>query len=368
MRTDLFLVLQDLRHDPWRAALSVIVVASVVFAHLAMTALAGTLRSLSRQPDVSRNLVVVEGGVVDPSDATLAPEAVAAARALPPDQVQRVSPVIFRHLRIGERLVQLRAAPREDWQSVHHLSLNSGSWPVDPDEIVVTEGMAAIADLELEDTLSLYGSDFRVTGLTSLAGTPFAVVWLDMTQAERLFGVQRGYQLMLVEAAHGADIDVLRTQLRAAPEIGPYYDVFYEDSWTRRNVGLLNDLGQAAQAFGLLSLLAIVFGMYNATGMLLAERQHTHRVLTALGFAPVALRRQALLQAGLQGLGGYMVGFFALLAFVAGRGSMSQLYVFGWPLQFTLTPSLALTGLLLTLSLSGLGALVAAWPTATPEA
>ena len=104
----------------------------IVFAYLALVSLSKTLEELSSQSNLSRNLIVVEGDMIDPSDARLGAQAVAAARELSPQSISRISPQIFRHLRQADRILQLRAAPLAHWETMHHLQLKEGQWPDQP--------------------------------------------------------------------------------------------------------------------------------------------------------------------------------------------------------------------------------------------
>ena len=114
MATVVFLALRDLAHSRGRAILNSLAIAAVVFTYLLLSALAQTMGDLSQEAIVSHNLVVIEGDIIDPSDATLDPAAVQAATELGPELVNRASPVIYRNLRLDERLVQFRAANLAD--------------------------------------------------------------------------------------------------------------------------------------------------------------------------------------------------------------------------------------------------------------
>ncbi len=185
-----------------------------------LSALAGVLSDLLQEPGASRNLIVIQADTIDPSDSTLGQEAILAARDLQPDLVNRVSPLIFRHMRIGERLVQLRAAPLDDWQGVYHLALVEGAWPSPGSpEVAVGEGAARASSWQIGTPLHIYGSNFKITGIFRSPGINFASVWLSQESALRLFGEQRGYQAMFVQVADAADTEVVRQRLQADPRL-----------------------------------------------------------------------------------------------------------------------------------------------------
>jgi hypothetical protein len=355
----ILLALRDLTHSRSRAILNGLAVAAVVFTYLLLSALAQTLGDLSQEAEISRNLVIIEGDIIDPSDATLDPAAVLAAEELAPDLVSRVSPVIYRNLRLDDRLVQFRAADLDDWTTIHHLSLVQGRWPEGADEIAISDGVVSLGDWGLGSTMTIFGSDFEVSGIVQFEGTAFASVWMNLPQAQALFGPDRGYQLMLVEIAHGADADQARAALQDRPELIGRYQVFFEDNYTRRNTRLLEDIQGTARAVGLIALLAVILGSYNATGLSLLERQRQIGILRAVGFGPGTVRQSLLLQAIVQSLVGFGLGLLAATLLVALQQRSAQLYAFGWPLNLSLTPGIVLIGLVLALGLTGLGVVLA---------
>jgi len=354
-----FLALKDLAHSRGRVILNSLAIAAVVFTYLLLSALAQTLGNLSQEAVVSRNLVIIEGDIIDPSDATLDPAAVQAVAELAPDLVSRVSPVIYRHLRLDERLVQLRAANLADWTTIHHLSLVEGRWPEGPGEVAISDGVLSLGDWGLGSTLTIFGSDFEVSGVVQFEGIAYASIWMDLPVAQSLFGPDRGYQLMLVEMARGADASEARVALQAHPQLADRYEVFFEDNYTRRNTRILEDIQGTARAVGVIALLAVILGSYNATGLSLVERQRQIGILRVVGFRPGAVRQLLLLQALMQSVVGFGLGLLFALAFVVYQQSAAQLYVYGWPLSFSLTLEIVVLGLLLTLGLAGLGAILA---------
>lgn len=353
------LILKELRHDWRRVGLNIIAIATVIFAFLLLFTLGETLGSLTVGADISRNLVVIEGDFVDPSDATLDKSAIQAAEELTPNLVSAVSPMIYRNLRINDKLVQLRAADLVDWPGIHHLSLADGRLPNGPGEVAITSGAASILGGGLDSIVTIFGSEFRVVSLVEHTGTPFASIWLDLDQAEALYGPTRGYQLMLVEVAPGADGDAAKSALEADPRISSQYHVFFEDNYTRRNLQALKDLQGIAQAMSIISLLAIILGTYNATSLQLSEKERQLGILRVIGFEYQTIYRLQLAQTLFQSIFGFVFGLIAMTIFLLARGPSQQLFIFGWPLRFALTLSTVLLGLIFALLFGWLGTLFA---------
>ena len=178
----------DLTHDWARTLFSVAGMAVLVFSYQILGALSATFAEFSTPPAATRNLVVIQSDAIDHHDAILDPAALQAARDLGPDWVERVSPVMFRRVRVGDHLVQLRASPLADLQVLSQLTLVEGHWPAAPDEIAAGEGTARANGWNLGDRLRVYGSDFRISAIFRSPGTLFASIWMPLDAAERLYG------------------------------------------------------------------------------------------------------------------------------------------------------------------------------------
>jgi hypothetical protein len=137
----LWLVIADLWADRARTALSLLTLTLMCMGYLVLAGFAESIRLFGAQDTSRRELVLVESGVLDPMNSQVSEATLNAIRAQAGANAARISPCQFRHMRIDEQIVQLRACPPEDWQTVHHLQLASGSWP-QPAEVAITEGAA----------------------------------------------------------------------------------------------------------------------------------------------------------------------------------------------------------------------------------
>ena len=346
---------QDMRHDWARTLLSVTGLAVLVFSYQILGALSATFAEFSRAPDLTRNLIVIQADLIDPSDAVLDPSALEAARALGPDWVERVSPVMFRRVRLGEHLVQLRASPLSDWQSLFQLVLLEGRWPSGPNEIAAGEGAARANGWTVGSLLSIYGSSFRVSAIYRSPGTLFASLWMPLDAAQRLYGENARFQGMFVQAAAQADLESLRARLQADSRIQDRYTVFFEDSYARRNNQATKDITALAGIASALALGAIVFGTFNATSLSLVERAHEIGCLRAIGFSHLSLRLFLLVRAILQGGLAYALGLGAALVYTALRAA-SPISILGVPLSFQVSPTQAALGLAWMALLAAAGA------------
>ena len=281
----IYFLLKDIRHDWVRTLLTVFGMAMVIFSFFILSAFSQSLADYNQNVTLTRNLIIIQTDIIDPADAVLEESAIQAAELLPSELVSRVSPVIFRHLRINDHMIQLRAARVEDWTSVFHMELLEGQWPKELGEVAVGEGAAEAFGWKRGTQLTIYGSQFRVTAISRLPGSVFASVWMPLETAQKLFGMKHGYQLMFVQAAPGADAEELRTQIQKEPLLAGKYSVFFEDSYSRKNNQILNDIRSLMIIGSNLALLAVTFGTYNSTSLSIIERSREIGILRAVGFS-----------------------------------------------------------------------------------
>jgi ABC-type antimicrobial peptide transport system permease subunit len=349
-------VLKDLRHDWGRSLLGMTGLAVMIFSYQILTSLGNTFADFLNAPGVSRNLVVVQSEFIDPGDAVLEPAALDAARSLGAALVKHVSPLTFRHIRINDHLVQLRAAPPQDWQSVFHLQLLQGNWPTRPDEIIAGEGTARANRWNLGSSVEIYGSPFRISGIFRSPGTAFASLWMPLDQARLLFGPERIYQAMYVQVADQADVEDVSTRLRSNLLIGERYAVFLEDTYTYRNNKFMKDFRSLMLIAGWLALLAVVFGTFSTTNLSLVERAKEIGTLRAIGFSHNTIRGFLLARTLLQGLLAYAIGLAAAWVYVIYQQASARTFILGVPLVFEVSPQQILVGCLWTCALVILGA------------
>jgi ABC-type antimicrobial peptide transport system permease subunit len=352
----LYFLLKDMRHDWARTALTIFGMAIVLFSFFILSAFSQSLSEYNQNAISTRNLIVIQTDMIDPGDAVLEESAIEVAELLPAELMSRVSPVIFRHLRINDQMIQLRAARVEDWQSVFHLELLEGRWPKGLGEVAVGEGAAEAFGWKSGTLLTIYGSQFRVTAVARLPGSVFASVWMPLETAQKLFGMKRGYQLMFVQAAPGADAEEVRTQIQEDPRLAGKYSVFFEDTYSRRNNQILKDIRSLMTIGSNLALLAVTFGTYNSTSLSIIERGREIGILRAVGFSHIALGIFLGLKATLQSWIAFLTGLASAIGYIIFQRAYAQLFIFGFYITFKITWQTILFGFFLTSILAIFGA------------
>ena len=244
----------------------------------------------------------------------------------------------------------------EDWKSVFHLELLEGQWPTDLGEVAVGEGAAEAFGWKSGTLLTIYGSQFRVTAVARLPGSVFASIWMPLETAQKLFGMKRGYQLMYVQVAPGADAEKVRLQIQEDPRLAGKYAVFFEDSYSRKNNQILSDIRSLMAIGSSLALLAVTFGTYNSTSLSIIERSREIGILRAVGFSHTALGNILGVRATLQSWFAFFAGLISAIGYIIYQRAYAQLFVFGFYITFKITWQIIIFGFLLTSILAIFGA------------
>lgn len=295
----------DLSADRARSLLQVAAVAPIVAAFLILVSIAAGLR-VDDLPPADQRLVVLSPNALDPASGRLEPEILDLIEAAGGDAVAAATPMIFRPMRVGDRVLQLRAAPFETWETVHGLTLLAGSWPADGDEVAITEGIAIATGWTVGSGVEIFGTEFAITGLVRAAGTKFASVWMRFDRADDLFEGRSGFQMVTVVPAAGADIGDLGTRLEEA--MAGRYSVYLETDLAAQT-GAREDAADALAAVStLIGIAALAFGGFNLSAITLSERRQDVGIARSIGFGTPALVSLAVVRSALLATGGFAAG------------------------------------------------------------
>jgi putative ABC transport system permease protein len=346
---------RDLTADWRRGLLTVLAIAPIATAFLIVMGISTGLRGpeipLSRQ-----NVLVVSANALDTASGRLDPAVLDLARATAGEDAASVGPMIFRPIKAGDTIVQLRAAPLADWTEVHGLALLNGRLPAPgADEMAVTEGIAAATGWAPGDRVEIFGTEFAVTGSLRAPGTKFASVWMDFDRADRLFEGAAGYQIVAVRPAPGTDPVELRNRLAAAapPAVAVYFESAIENEQAARSA----TAGRLSQVAAGIAVAALAFAAFNLTALTLAERRRDLGIARALGFAPGALSTAVVVRSVLLAAAGYALGAAAAAAITVARPEVS---VRSFVVDVSPTAASWITGAVLAIGVSAAGAWVPA--------
>ncbi len=173
-----YFTFRDLLHDRWRSLLTILSLAVVVVGYLLLASLAQAMVILSRQAKVTNNLLILAADTIDPMDSSIDEDVLQIAREIAPGQIRLAFPILFRHLTIDGKLMQVRSVALEEMSTSVGLTLVQGDWPDSIRQVVVSEGAAELASWKIGSTVNIYGTDFQVTGLVRTEENAFGSVWM----------------------------------------------------------------------------------------------------------------------------------------------------------------------------------------------
>jgi ABC-type lipoprotein release transport system permease subunit len=349
-------LVKDILHDWGRSLLTVMTLAAIVAAYLILTACSQGYWYYGRgESSQFANLMVLESTALDPMDSSLGSDVLQAAQSIKNPQVQRISPMIFRHMNIDQRLMQVRAAPVEDMPTVYQLALSQGSWPMKDDELVVSEGVIQITNWTLGNVVKIYGSEFHLIGIVEASGSKSASMWMSLQAGEKLFGIGRGYQIIFIQLKPGSNPEevslAMEARFKALGRYGVYLENQVSERYNQTTLGIrrLNLLELA------IALLAATFGTFSATSLTLLERFREIAILRCIGFVPGAVRKFLFVRILLQVIAAYLIGLGVVLIYLNARQTLNPIFIQAEAMPLILPGWSILLGLILTVSFAAFG-------------
>jgi len=351
MLTVLRVALADLAADRIRSLVAVVAIVPIVVAHLVLVAVADALAEAPA--GAGRSLVLLSTNPLDPSTGRLDDQTVADAVDAAGGSITEATPLIFRPIKVGESIFQLRAAPAEAWSTALDLALLDGRFPAAAsDEVVITEGVAAAAGWRTGDVIEIFSTPFTITGLVRAPGTKFASIWMRLERADRLFEADGLFQMASLEIDPAAIPENVRQAVAAAA--AGRYSTYFEDELTELQGAGLRAASDLSVLGTVIGIAVLAFGSFNLTAIALAERLPDLGVARVLGVRRTPLVGFVALRSTMLALAGYLVGAILATLYMAGRGSTTLR-------TFVLTPRLDAADLGLGLAITVGAALIGSW-------
>jgi ABC-type antimicrobial peptide transport system permease subunit len=281
----------DLVYDAIRSCLTVINLCAVLVSFFLLAAISVGLGLAGRQKAPENILLVLEKQTIDPMQSRMEVETLNEIASLGPGHVKRVFPFTFHHLNINNYLVQVRGVPPEEFFRTFELKLNDGRMPQAPDEIVISEGAVHYASWSLGDILTVYGSDFRVSGIVQMPESTFATVWMPLETAERTFQNQGIYQGATVVIPEGVNPEEIQFMIETLPALKNRYAAFLIDDVYFRFARALKAAWIISIILTWISLFRITLGVYHTIHLNLEERGRELILLYAAGLSIRGLQK-----------------------------------------------------------------------------
>lgn len=345
------IVMGDVVADGRRSGMLIAAVAPIVAAYLILIAVAGGLRNDAVALEDER-IVLLSPNALDPASGRLDPAVLDLVATVAGDDIVGAEPMIFRPIRMGDRVVQLRGAPFDGWETIHGLTLLGGAWPGGGDEVAITEGIAVATGWNVGTQAEIFGTTFRVTGLVRARGTKFASVWMRYERADALFEGQSGFQMVTISPAPGVDVRDLKDRLVAAA--GSEYAVYYSTELANEQGAREGAARELAAVSTLIGVAALAFGGFNLAALTLVERRRDLGIARSLGFAPRAVAAVTLLRSAVLAACGFVAGA-AIALVVLATTAATTIRSFVFEPSLPLAAWLAGIGITLAASLAGTG-------------
>jgi putative ABC transport system permease protein len=326
-------------------------IAVLVFAFLLLIPLSLTVTRMGEAGGLPQNLIIVEQGALQPEQSRIVAGLAERVSAILGDRLHRVDPVVFRILRVDGVPIQLRGVAFESWATTFRLRLLEGAWPSDSSEVVIGELAAQGGGWRVGSDMHIYGRPFRVVGIADGPGTKTHTIWMTYQDASALFGQEKGAQLLVIHLQPSAD--ALTTRQDLEDELGSFgaeYEVYFEDSLLREYGAALNDLRSLSLLTAVIAVAAVTLGAHNMAWLAAEERRRLLGVLRAVGFHRRAVGRYLLVRAGMISVASYLLALAAAILFLRLGMGGNNLTIGGIQADLSLSPEMALLGLLLTCS------------------
>ncbi|MFN8586974.1 MAG: FtsX-like permease family protein [Candidatus Eisenbacteria bacterium] len=298
----------------------------------------------------------------------LPPELVAAARALPgvaAVDTYRGSPVTLDGLlafAIGvDFAVQrdhghLAFTNGEDPRAVLGRALAGGG-------VLVTESFAHRHRVGAGDTLALPAAGgtarLRIEGVMFDYSTDAGAVFMDRATYARLWRDDRVESLAMY-LAPGADRDRVRAAFLALCGPGRLMHVTPNQDLRRRVLAVFDQTFQVTWALQGIAVLVAVLGVVSTLTALVLQRAREIGMLRANGATRAQVRRMVLVESGLLGLTGSLLGCMAGVVLAVLLVQVINKQFFGWTVRFQLDPGVMVQAVALMVVVATLAGLVPA--------
>lgn len=348
-------IIRDLQSDGWRSAITVINLVIFISCYFCLASLAEAgykFGNQSRNPD---ELMMISHNVFDLSDSQISNADFAPIRDLIPTPVQSVSPLILKHLNVEGYFLQVRAAPINDFETVHNLSLLEGNWPSDVNEAVIGEGTKALTNWNVGETIRVFGVEFKITGMVHSTGTKFGSIWMSLENAEKLFSTKGLYQFAWIVLTKEADPDEVINLLSSDPRLTGKFDVYYADQLYQQYASALNDVKDISLVLVFLALLSVMFGVYGSTYLTLTERKRELTILRSVGFTSRVIRMVLSMRTVLQVILAYLFSWVITTLAIYWFESISPIMIHSIPLPVIISAKILIVGAALSIFFAWIG-------------
>lgn len=306
-------LLIDLLYEWGRSLLTVGSLALIACAYLLITSLSVAFQSFGEQAPPTTNLLLISSDVLDPVDSTLTLDLLDnlrryAEQAYGPGALQAAVPIIFRHMRVEDSVVQLFAVPLDQAASLKELQLVEGRWPEGAHQAAASRWLAQQHGWQIGSRFEVYARTFTLTGILDSPGRKTLSLWMPYTAGQEMFDLRDKFQMAFLRMRSDIEPQEARSFLEQSPLLSDQYAIYLEEQLNERYTQVTRTLLALTSMINLVALLVITFGAYNAAWLTLAERSPEIALLQVLGFSQGNLRALLTMRLLLLSLFSYVAG------------------------------------------------------------
>jgi putative ABC transport system permease protein len=226
---------------------------------------------------------------------------------------------------------------------------------------VVTESFAHRFRVAAGDTVILPAptgpAPLRVAGVFYDYSTDAGAVFVDRRTFARLWGVDRT-ESMALYCAHGTDLEAVRRAFVARAGGGRVYNITANQELRRRVLAVFDQTFRITFALQFIAVAVAVLGVITTLTALILQRGREIGVLRATGALRSQVRRMVLIESGILGLLGSLLGCVAGYVLALLLVNVINRQFFGWTIRMHVEPGVFVQAVLLmvgTALLAGIG-------------
>ena len=243
--------------------------------------------------------------------------------------------------------------------------IEKGSYFTSDDEraVVVGSGIAQQFKLNPTDELTIRGNRFPIKGILKETGTRDDIaVFMPLSVAQALYGVSNNVSFIAVKVDDISRIEEYTQRIQDTANVA----VVSDKQLLKSVLSIVSTVGVTLQLIAAVAILAAAFGIVNTMMTAVYERKREIGILQAIGAKEMTIFEVFLLESGLYGLVGGIVGLAVGIAFsVVASPYMSQneftAFMKGSDLSVAIDLRLVLTSLSFSLLVSLVSGLYPAW-------
>lgn len=205
------------------------------------------------------------------------------------------------------RPVPLIGVVPEEMRALHNWSIASGRFFENPQErgVVVGSAIAQQFQLKPSDTFTVRGNAVPVLGVLKETGTKDDIAaFMPLAVTQKIYGVEGKISFITVQVENLKNMDAASLKIQEVANVA----VVSDKQLVNSVLSIVGTVGSAMQAIAAVGVLAAAFGIVNTLLTAVYERRREIGILQAIGGTRRTLFIAFILESGLYGFFGGLIG------------------------------------------------------------